>query len=202
MLPPSNALLLEHHLRLCPECRSIADALGVCDLLLPELATADPGPEFVDSVLERTSRLPLRPSQSFDFAFRFLRSLFFRPRFALEAAYIGALLLFGLYGLLPGTSVQPALLQAGPTPVELCETATEYVTANLGTLFEQSGRLRNFAGTCLKSAGETADHCATVTIVGLENDYRRVREWTLGILEEAQLHIEQAWHGPEINPES
>jgi hypothetical protein len=92
-LDPIDAALLEGHLGRCAPCRELAAALAFALPALPALAQRDPGPAFTAAVLARTSRRPatsLVPSlERFALA---VTALMQRPRFALEAGWVGAAL--------------------------------------------------------------------------------------------------------------
>jgi hypothetical protein len=92
-LDPLDAALLEGHLGRCAPCRELAAALEFALPALPALAQRDPGPAFTAAVLARTSR---RPATGLVPALERLTlaatALMQRPRFALEASWVGAAL--------------------------------------------------------------------------------------------------------------
>lgn len=190
VLPPGESQLLQGHLQICTQCRALVDSLAVSHTLLPELAVAGPGPGFAEAVFERTHRLPRRSERPVDAVIAFARSLFLRPRFALEAAYIGALLLFGLYGLVPGEALQPKLFSAGPAPAELHQTATRYATAVLTGVSSRSRRLEDLAFDWTTAAGRTLSIYSAKTAADLEEHYDGVRAWLIETWQKARLHME------------
>jgi predicted anti-sigma-YlaC factor YlaD len=114
-----DADLLELHLEHCAECAALGVALIRMQEDLPTLALADPGPGFTEEVLaatlplsSRLARLGRRLRQQFE---RLTR----RPRFAWEAAYVGAMILMLIFGTplsplrqVPGQAL--ALAQVNP----------------------------------------------------------------------------------------
>ena len=90
-LDPVDRALLEGHLGRCEPCRALADALAWALLALPALAERDPGRAFTAAVLARTSRRPARGLvPTLERAYGWCEDLWQRPRIALEAAWVGA----------------------------------------------------------------------------------------------------------------
>jgi hypothetical protein len=88
---PLDRALLEGHLGRCEPCRALAEALSWALPTLPQLAERDPGWAFTAAVLARTSRRPARGLMpSLERAYRWCADLWQRPRIALEAAWVGA----------------------------------------------------------------------------------------------------------------
>ncbi len=75
--------LVQEHLEHCPFCAQLAEALKAASQDLPSLAALDPGPEFTERTLARTSRAPQRLVPSA------WQRLLRRPRIALETAWLG-----------------------------------------------------------------------------------------------------------------
>jgi len=121
-LEAADADLLRSHLERCDPCRGLAAALARMGRELPLVAELDPGAEFTRRVLRRTAAAARRRR----FARRVARvatrlaawwhDLLRRPRFALEASYVGAIALFLIFG----TSASPL---AG-VPRRMLELAT------------------------------------------------------------------------------
>jgi len=87
--------LVRGHLAGCVPCAALERALAEMRHALPRMAEVDPGRAFTETVLERTSRAPVsRWAAAF-------QALLLRPRFALEGAYLGALVLVGVLAV-PG----------------------------------------------------------------------------------------------------
>jgi predicted anti-sigma-YlaC factor YlaD len=114
-----DAELLGMHLEHCAGCRALEVALARMREDLPALALADPGPGFTEEVLAATLPLKSRLAR----LGRRLREEFHRltrrPRFAWEAAYVGALVVMLIFGTplsplrqVPGQAL--ALAQVNP----------------------------------------------------------------------------------------
>lgn len=146
LLQVGDADLLAVHLAHCPNCRALAETLVTLREELPSLAEADPGPDFAESILARTSRSadsarrptvrtpaergsvrPRGPSLLDDVREagsawgRYWAAVMRRPRAALELAY-GASLIVCLVMGSPGTrfrdvsSEMTALVSRVPSP--------------------------------------------------------------------------------------
>lgn len=117
-----DAELLELHRKHCGDCGGVGTALLHLKEDLPALALADPGPQFAAQVMaatlppgRRLVRLGRRIRQTWE-------RLAQRPRIAWEGGYIGALVLFLIFGLsasplstVPGDAL--ALAQVNPLHV-------------------------------------------------------------------------------------
>jgi anti-sigma factor RsiW len=92
--------LVSLHLASCPECRGLAAVLMELNQSLPEMAALAPDERFVEDVIALTSGRPapvpvVRPRIDFrEMWLRWIR----RPRFAWEAAYVGAMLVLLILG--------------------------------------------------------------------------------------------------------
>ncbi len=92
-LDPLDAALVDGHVAHCRECDALARALRSLAGDLPQLATADPGPGFVDAVLARTSRSARRrPVPGAGSWAAWASKLLDRPRIALEGAFVIAVI--------------------------------------------------------------------------------------------------------------
>lgn len=119
-LDPDQSALVSMHIQHCADCRATVECLRELAVELPALAEIDPGPGFTWSVLERTSRRAAAPESLGERIGTWWKHNIKRPRFALELAYSGAMVVF----LLVGTPVSPfrdapdraaAVLQADPS---------------------------------------------------------------------------------------
>jgi hypothetical protein len=98
--PPgeTDAALLRGHLAHCPACAALGRVLAGLAEDLPRLAEVAPPPSLLEGVLARTTgRRAPGPAWPLRWA-GFWRRLLQRPRFALEGAYVGALLVALLFG--------------------------------------------------------------------------------------------------------
>jgi hypothetical protein len=111
--PPAagDGALLDEHLAGCGDCAILASTLDWLAPLLPAMAEPDPGPRFTAAVLRATAQAPTRiAAPAWLLRLRALaRQWWARPRFAMEAAYAGTLVLVFLFG----TPVSP--LREAPT---------------------------------------------------------------------------------------
>jgi hypothetical protein len=131
--------LVSAHLRHCSRCAKLARTLSELKEMLPTLAELRPTPPLVPEVLAAT-RAPSRTSLGFvQKASLFLSDLLRRPRFSWEAAYLGTLLIFALFGT-PGSPIPDAgsrMLAAleqqdGLVPMTRENIARAYKAADLG----------------------------------------------------------------------
>jgi anti-sigma factor RsiW len=97
-LDPVDDELMRLHLERCEPCSALARAAARLGDDLPTLAEEDPDPRFVADVLAATSR---RPRRELGLAARLMAAwerVVLRPRFALEGAYVGAMVILLLFG--------------------------------------------------------------------------------------------------------
>lgn len=169
-LPEAERELLGLHLETCADCRALRAELVALSEDLPRLAELDPGPGFVEGVLERTSRgrtagggLVERLRGLGDrLGSGFLPRLVRRPRFAWEAAYVAVLL---LTPLIASAGSPDAAAQAverlgragGATVASAVRGVTEGTAERAGSVGAAAGtELRTF-GTRLASSLQTTN---------------------------------------------
>jgi Putative zinc-finger len=116
--------LVQAHLEHCDGCRSVAVVLGWMQPLLPDMAELDPGPAFTRRVISRTTGAvhPLEraarrgetvgPLELVDRLARWWQKQIFRPRFAMEVAYVATVILVLLTSV-PGAPFEHKAKQAG-----------------------------------------------------------------------------------------
>lgn len=120
LLDEVDAELVRGHLHTCPPCTALAQALARIAETLPAMQETDPGRSFTAAVIARTSRSRrARLAASW-------RALVLRPAFAMQGAYVGALVVFGLFGL-PGSPLR-----------ELPRSAAHAVVATAGQVEEET----------------------------------------------------------------
>ncbi len=116
------------HLQHCTGCREMARTLAMLSQTLPEMAEIRPDPGFVADVVRATSR----PATGLAGLLARMRgriaALLARPRFPMEAAYAGMVVVW----LLAGTSISPlrglpgrALELTRVNPVQVVEDVVE-----------------------------------------------------------------------------
>lgn len=100
LLAAGEAALVQMHLAHCPECAALASALPWSARLLPEMAEIDPGPAFTRRVLAVTTRrTPPARARGWKEGLRaWAIAVLERPRFSVEAAYAGAMVLWLIFG--------------------------------------------------------------------------------------------------------
>lgn len=103
VLPEDETALVRVHLNYCTNCAQLAGILEESTTTLPQMANLDPGPFFANAVIAATR--PIHPSNPLSLLFSRLPLIFQRPRFSLEAAYVGSLLIFLIFGGAPSRSV-------------------------------------------------------------------------------------------------
>jgi hypothetical protein len=101
-LDAGTASMLVAHLDHCPSCSALAESLRALGGVLASLAELEPGPGFLPTVLDATSRRPKRGWLA-GWAAAWSGLLLSRPRLSLEAAYVGTLLFLLVFGNPAGT---------------------------------------------------------------------------------------------------
>jgi hypothetical protein len=140
------------HLLHCPSCSALAGSLRELNHILPEMALLQPDASFAADVLKATSDRPAAAGTgaSVTGVRQWWRSMMQRPRFAWEAAYVGALLVLialgnpaALLQRMPETLIVPGfLVRSGDQLVR--QTAETYeVTQEAAQRSLNSLRLRS-----------------------------------------------------------
>jgi len=120
--------LVQAHLENCNGCRQLAVTMGWLTPLLPQMATIEPGPEFLDAVLARTTKArrpvmhtadPTGLAGLMDRFGRWWEQQILRPQFALQVAYVATVVLvlltatpYSPFRNMPGQALQ--VVSAGP----------------------------------------------------------------------------------------
>ncbi len=89
--------LVASHLEACTSCNSLFRAMSELAEVLPQMREMAPDSSFVPEVL-RSTRALRHDRLGLSRILEFFRGLAERPRFSWEAAYLGTLLVFGLFG--------------------------------------------------------------------------------------------------------
>lgn len=110
--------LLKLHMESCGGCRDLAAALARLPRDLASLAEIAPGPQFTREVMAETAYAPPPPPGLWERFAEGWRKAVLRPRFAMEAAYVGTALLMLLFILpfSPFRDVPSMALQAMREP--------------------------------------------------------------------------------------
>ncbi len=97
----NDRTLLNDHIVHCPQCRALSETWEWVNPTLESMAVLNPGPEFLDNVLEKTSGRSVTAPLGHRIRewWKGLGDLIVtRPRFALEFSYIATLILVLVFG--------------------------------------------------------------------------------------------------------
>lgn len=160
-LNQDDAHILSLHLDHCSECSRLAASLRELAAILPEMAQLEPGEAFTAEVLQATSgkRFPsgntVIPRDLTEWWNRLIR----RPRFAWEAAYVGALLALLAFGnpaafpqYLPSAAALPQSLIRGRDRV--VQQATGVILKQREAAERSLGGLRRDGQSLLETAAD------------------------------------------------
>ena len=130
-LPGGDAQLVRMHLEHCQPCAALQRTLTWVVPLLPQMATITPDRRFTVDVLGRTSRahgfrVGLRRQLWGERLRDWWQGAVARPRFNLEAAYVGTVLLIALFG----TPYSP-LKEAPPRALEIVQAGPQGIASSL-----------------------------------------------------------------------
>lgn len=174
-----DAKLVQLHAELCEACAAMARALPRLTADLPLLAEMQPDPSFARGVLARTTHTPLRRLSA-----RIARvwgQLVLRPRFELEGAYLGFILLLGLFVLGGSRASQLSHLAldiAATNPVSVAASPTERLVTSLRQATRDA---RARLGAPMPLAIDSIEHSWNKTTWPLRQAASRVRSsfWKL-----------------------
>jgi hypothetical protein len=161
--------LVREHLSHCAGCRELAEAVAALRRELPDLAEIDPGPGFARSVAEATARRTSAGRSVQGRVHMLWEGILRRPRFALELAYSGALVLTLLVEL-PGSPLENmpeqalGLTQVSPSVVQGVERSVE--TAAGAIPFLQETWKEEVSPLAARVEGVSVDVIATVRSSG------------------------------------
>ncbi len=126
--------LLGSHVAHCRGCAELTQAMAWTKALLPEMALIDTDADFVIGVLRTTTgaKRPATVPMWLERLREYGQSLWLRPRFALEAAYIGTMALLLLFG----TPFSPG----SGAPNRALDVAAATLAPNLADLERAAGR--------------------------------------------------------------
>ncbi len=201
--------LLSGHVASCVECSRVAGALARMELELPELAELDPGDGFTEAVLARTAAVtPTRtPSLRARLAAMWERAAQ-RPRFALEAAYAGAVVAFLFFGLPSATwADMPArafegLRQEGVKLERVVASGMEDLIQTGRTSWSTSWQQVDSYIEALEQ--ETAEDTAAERV--LRAWIGATRDLVIGVWDHVIVplgeHLQALWRGSPTEPES
>jgi hypothetical protein len=141
--------LVARHLENCPDCSAVAGALARLQLELPALAEADPGEDFVPSVMAATFGVRSGPAGLQESGpRRFIQQLIRRPRIALEGAYAIASSVLVVVSL-----TSPSFSEL---PARAAEDTWRFVADTAGTVGEGISELNAVTLTVADQVAESA----------------------------------------------
>jgi hypothetical protein len=188
-LVPLDHDLVSLHLTHCPTCAGLAATLLELKEVLPDMAAVEPDQWFTADVLRATIGLrsdPVWQRPGLDWK-EFWSRLWRRPRFAWEAAYVGALLVLmalGSPGFFPGADTLPRLLVArGDQLFKQSSTA----------LADQQGMARQSLGTLQQQGKDLLDRAAALQ----SRTTSHLRDEVTAILGELKNSLPGASPGPK-----
>jgi hypothetical protein len=143
--------LVRMHVDGCAECAALLEALAALDGDLPLMAEMAPDERFVDEVLDKTLQVRSPAGRWADRLALAVRQMVRRPRFAMEGAYVGTLLLLLVFG------AQSTLLAEIPRKaLELADAAP--ITELKGSVTSRaSSAWKNAVGEIARLSSEKAD---------------------------------------------
>ncbi len=157
--------VVARHLEHCVSCSALAKTLAELREELPQMATLDPGEDFTSSVLELTTHASAeqRPGLMWRLG-AWWEELIERPRFSLEAAYIGTLLLVMVFGspaaVVSRNSARFAAVQGeARQAAEILWSGSRRMTSLIG---EESLAARRRVVVTWKAMGHSAEHAGKV----------------------------------------
>jgi hypothetical protein len=185
-----DAHLVGGHLAGCAACSEMAVVLDAARLELASLAMLEPGPGFVEGVLERTSRRAAQPTLTDRWRGVWER-LVSRPRLAWEVAYVATLCWLVFFGpsvsALEWTTARVATVAREHVPSKLDALGDAFeewratVSAELGTA---STAVEQRRGSWFESAAITFEkslawvqQTAVALLDGLEAAVRAAASW-------------------------
>ena len=182
---PLDAALVQAHLSACANCTALANVLSRLAVDLPLLAALDPGEGFVERVLARTRPRTRRAPWRDRWAAAW-QHLVFRPRFALESAYVLTLVALLVFGgpsdLLAGFSRQVREVPAGDLHGRI-ET----------TIRGTGARLRAEAQEAWRANGEPL-------ALGAERSLARAASYSNERLDQVKQLVGTLWAGAASEP--
>jgi anti-sigma factor RsiW len=184
LLQPIDTELILSHLKTCPSCSSLFHAMSEMSEVLPRMREVLPDAAFVPEVL-RSTRALRHDGSGLSRIIQFVRALTERPRFSWEAAYLGALLVFALFGT-PFSPVHDASsrllasLQDQEGLIARAESSIRGWQQDAKIALEATDRARQSVGWITARSAETVE-----SVIAQGRDYGRQSEAYIGSLEKA-----------------
>ena len=181
-LGAEDSHLISLHLEHCAECRSVAEDLVLMRQELPAMADIDPGESFTRDVVCATKRL--RPYKSdLNSGFRaWWDRMVQRPRFALEAAYVGTLVLFLTFSI---ASLSPQSISFDRISSARVQPPVKFISSIwTGTKSHASNQLSEFASAAAakkqavsESLTRLAEGCESKSESVIDRSVKGIKEW-------------------------
>ena len=167
-LDDTNNALLTMHLETCETCLDTANALIGLNRDLPSLAYIRPPADLLDKILTRTMPWPQRWRNTFSAFSAGLKHMTLRPRFSLEASFMGTILWVIVFGI-PVGYIDSA--QAAAPIIDAVRTEADQVQGNIGSIgkkvsntvslfppmmLRSGNSIKNYGNSLLKSGSERA----------------------------------------------
>jgi hypothetical protein len=180
-LSKEQSQLIAFHLEHCSECRSMAAEIEELRDVLPTMAEIQPDESFVQDVVRLTGGRRYYRSSLANRVLTWWNGVVQRPRFPLEAAYIGTLAVVLLFSLpfLPfrnfATETVPAKIQPATSHiVAISENAKAPVTNGLKTIETTAAFHGQAVSKFLSTLGKD---CARASVSMAEASYQEFRKW-------------------------
>lgn len=185
-----DVALVGGHLDSCAACSEVADALDAARPELASLAALDPGPEFAERVIARTSRAVARPTMAGQWRALWGR-LVSRPRLAWEVAYVATLCWLVFFG--------PSVSALEWTTARVASVAREHVPSKLDALGDAFGAWRTTVSAELGTASAAVEQRRGSWVEAAADAFARSMAWAqqaaVALLDgvEAAIRATAAW---------
>ncbi len=189
-LEPADAGLVRAHLEHCRSCEAIAETLVWAGGELPGMAEIDPGARFTAAVLQATVGWRRRGFRARLRAWA--AHLVWRPRFAMEAAYVGAVVLWLLFGAgfspfrdLPARALELATFNPAPAMEASISSIPDLIVRPVS----KGWQVWRAASSRMESAVEENRVLILTRSLGW-NGLRMIGELLRGDLERSRTHLD------------
>jgi len=149
--------LVTAHLETCDSCRGTAAAMRTLSQDLPTLARVEPPVDLLERILSRTLPWHSRLARRIPYWSDAVLQVFIRPRFALEASFIGTMILLVTFG------IPVRLTNAVPADPPVIPTVVPAIVSAMG--IELDNLQRAFDIQPLLAGGISAINSFSVTLV-------------------------------------
>jgi hypothetical protein len=182
-----DSKMIALHLDHCADCKSLAEAFAAMQEVLPAMAEIDPGSSFTTEVVSLTSGLhPYRSSLRTRFL-TWWNGVIHRPRFSLEAAYIGTMLVFLLFSspFLPFRNIQPEQVRSAAMRISTSHLLSIKASAKVPALATWSSMQ-----AIPKLISSAAFSCRTYSISVADASVQGIKKWS----QKEAAALSGVWH--------